>query len=398
MKLLFIQGGTRLKNDTESKWYTDGNLNNKVWQRYKSYCDELLIVLRKEDKVYDINHCKENFNEMDMKKIKLFPVYDLMRPKKRFFSLKYRKMVRDEIEKAVIECDKAIIRSAHNFYTLTAVNMCKKHKKDYLIEVAGYAFDGYWRHGTIFGKIVAIPYEILAKKAMRDTKYCVYVTNESLQKSYPCKYNTLGCSDVELNALDEKDLENKIKLLESKKEKIVLGTIGSVDLKLKGQHIVIEALHKLKNKGIDNFEYQLVGLGDSKYIDSLVKKYDLQKNVKIVGAMPHDEIFEWLENLDVYIQPSFQEGLCRAVVEAMSKACPIIVSNVGGNPELANPKYTFKRGNNKQLAGILEKLTTDSLVDEAKRSFSKAKEYDKSILDKKRDGFYQKFILNDGEK
>ena len=191
MKLLFIQGGTRLKEDTDGNLYTDGNLNNKVWERYKSYCDELLILLRKEEKKYSNSEANEKFNKLNIDdKVKVKPLIDLMKPKKRFFSFKYRKLVKKEIERNIKECDKAIIRSAHNFYTLTAIKLCKKYNKPYLIEVAGYAFDGYWGHGDLYGKIVAYPYELLAKKAMREAKYCVYVTNYSLQKSIPYK-NTI---------------------------------------------------------------------------------------------------------------------------------------------------------------------------------------------------------------
>lgn len=32
MKLLFVQGGTRIKKDTEGNFYTDGNFNLKVWK------------------------------------------------------------------------------------------------------------------------------------------------------------------------------------------------------------------------------------------------------------------------------------------------------------------------------------------------------------------------------
>lgn len=60
--------------------------------------------------------------------------------------------------------------------------------------------------------------------------------------------------------------------------------------------------------------------------------------------MPHDKIFEWLDTIDIYIQPSYQEGLCRSVVEAMSRACPVICSDACGERELANEKFIFKRG------------------------------------------------------
>ena len=393
MKLLFIQGGTRLKEDVEGNLYTDGNLNNKVWERYKGYCDKLIILLRTEEKKYSKSEAMEKFNELYVDdRIQVRPLVDLMKPKGRFFSFKYRKIVKNEIERSIQECDKAIIRSAHNFYTLTAIKLCKKYNKPYLIEVAGYAFDGYWGHGDLYGKLVAFPYEMLAKKAMRDSKYCVYVTNYSLQKRYPCKGKTLGCSDVELNKLENKDLQKKIEKIENK-NKFVLGTIGWVNLKLKGQHDVIKTINRLKKQGIDKFEYELVGLGDHEYLDKLIEKYNLEEDVRILGSKPHEEIFEWLENnVDIYIQPSYQEGLCRAVVEAMSKACPIIVSNAGGNPELANKRFVFKKGNKKQLKKILETLTNEDLINESKRSFFEANKYKKSDLDKKRNEFYMKFL------
>lgn len=395
MKLLFIQGGTRLKKDINGNYYTDGNLNNKVWERYKKYCDELIVVLRKDEKEYTTIEAVQKFNKLDLKSIKLYELYDLMKPKRRFFSFKYRKNVKKEIEKAVCECDKAIIRSAHNYYTLTAIKMCKKHNKPYLIEVAGYAFDGYWNHGDLYGKIVAVPYEILAKKAMRESNCCVYVTNYSLQERYKCYGNTLGCSDVELKELDEEKLCNKLNKFENNRkenQKLVLGTIGWIDLKVKGQQDVIKTLYKLKTKGIDKFEYHLVGLGNKEYLERLIKRYKLEDNVKLLGAMPHEEIFNWLNNVDIYIQPSYQEGLCRAVIEAMSCACPIIVSNAGGNPELANRKYVFKKGKIKELEKILNHISIDDLKEEAKRSFEVSKQYQKEILDKKRDEFYINFI------
>lgn len=391
MKLLFVQGGTRLKEDFDGNFYTDGNLNDKVWNRYKNYCDQLNILLRCEEKKYDKDYSKNNFNSINLEKVKIYKMHDLMRPKTRFFSIKYRNIVKKEIEEAVKNSDKAIIRSAHNFYTLNAIKFCKKYNKPYLIEVAGYAFDGYWGHGDLYGKIVAFPYELLAKKAMKNAHYCVYVTNYSLQKNYPCPGKTLGCSDVELNDLDINILENKLKKYVDGK-RIVLGTIGWVNLKLKGQHDVIKVLGRLKKQGIDKFEYQLVGLGNHDYLDRLIKKYGLEDNVKIIGPLPHTEVFKWLENIDVYIQPSYQEGLCRAVVESMSMACPIIVSNAGGNPELANEDYVFKKGNLKQLESILKRITIEDLKSEAKRSFEKAKEYDKKLLDKKRNDFYYEFL------
>jgi len=396
MKLTFIQGGTRLKQDNEGTWYTDGNFNDKVWERYKSYCDEFRVILRKEDKKYSKEVAQSKYNIVPLDKLKLFPVADLNRPMIRNLNLVLKKKVDKEIEEVIKTSDKVIIRSILNHYTLTALKYCKKYKKPYLIEVAGYAFDGYWSHGDLLGKLAAIPYEILVKVNMKKAPYSVYVTNEALQKRYPTNGRELGCSDVELRELDENILINKIdKYKNNDGKKIIMGTLGWVNLKTKGQHDVIKALYKLKTKGITNFEYQLVGAGDDTFLRGLIKKYNLEEIVHIVGGKTHEEVFTWLETIDLYIQPSYQEGLCRAIVEAMSKACPIIASNAGGNYELTSKKYIFKKGNVNQIVKILENITIDELIKESKRSFENSKDYQKEILDKKRDEFYREFI-NEG--
>ena len=47
MNLLFIQGGSRVRICENGIKYVDGNFNNDIWNRYKSYCTNLTIILRK---------------------------------------------------------------------------------------------------------------------------------------------------------------------------------------------------------------------------------------------------------------------------------------------------------------------------------------------------------------
>lgn len=85
--------------------------------------------------------------------------------------------------------------------------------------------------------------------------------------------------------------------------------------------------------------------------------------------------------------------MCRSIVEAMSRACPIICSDVGGNYELVSNQYLFKKGNSKELAAKLRKMVAlDEQLREAERSFEKAKKFDKYTLNEKRDAFYQMFV------
>ena len=91
--------------------------------------------------------------------------------------------------------------------------------------------------------------------------------------------------------------------------------------------------------------------------------------------------------MDVYVQPSRQEGLPRAVVEAMSRALPAIGTCVGGIPELLPPERLYASGDVRALAGIISGFTHKSLESEAQRNFAHAAEYARDVLDARREAF-----------
>ena len=84
--------------------------------------------------------------------------------------------------------------------------------------------------------------------------------------------------------------------------------------------------------------------------------------------------------------------MCRAIIEAMSRACPCIVSNVGGNPELIDERYIFKRQNIIDLLNKLVDIINNEMEEQAKVNFSNAKKYYKEYIDKLRNNFYESII------
>ena len=57
----------------------------------------------------------------------------------------------------------------------------------------------------------------------------------------------------------------------SQDSKIVLGTIGAVDVRYKAQEDVIRMMSELSKRGYNRFEYHLVGGGDTRYLKFLQK-------------------------------------------------------------------------------------------------------------------------------
>lgn len=357
------------------------DLPGEVWEkRYLNYCDSIKVIGRKDEVLFDPSDklSISSINRVD------FSCVDNETYVKRFLhNLRDSRHIRREIS----NCDFVICRGSWG------VKECKKTGIPYLVEVVGCDWDALWNHSWQ-GKIAALPRFIALKRAVRNAPYVLYVTKEFLQRRYPTLGIQAGISDVKLKPNDENALSHRLNKIAHKsiESKLIIGTTAAIDVKYKGQQFVIAALGKLKKQGITNIEYQLVGGGKADYLKNIAEKYDVLDQVVFKGLMPHEKVFEWLDSIDVYVQPSLQEGLPRAVVEAMSRGCPVFGAQTGGIPELMDPSFVFKRKNVHQIADMIKRFDQSCMTNEAKRSFQKAKDFNPEHLDSQRDAFYRSFI------
>lgn len=390
-KLLFIHDAEKIKEDEFDNLYTDGSYPSDIWDRYEIISSNITVVFKKDKKVYSKEEASKRFNIL-RKDIKYIELSDIMYSIKDFISLKKRKKNKSIIKNAVKECDYLIVRVPSK-YSYVAMDYAIMYSKPYIVEVVGCAWDSLWNYG-LKGKLLALPYFFSQKKHVKKANNLVYVSNYFLQNRYPSKGNQISCSDVILNSIDEKNLNKRIMKIDklNLKKRLVVGTMGGIDVTFKGQQYVIKAIKILKKKGID-IEYQIAGAGTGERLLKIAKKENVEGNFKILGSIPHDKVHEWLQSIDIYIQPSNQEGLCRSIIEAMSCACPIIASDAGGNPELINNKYIFKKKNVKQLVNRLEiMINKDEMINEAKNNFENSKKYDIRIINQCREQFFKDFI------
>ena len=106
---------------------------------------------------------------------------------------------------------------------------------------------------------------------------------------------------------------------------------------------------------------------------------------------------EYYDSLDIYVQPSKQEGLPRAVIEAMSRGCPVIGTSIAGIPELIPKVCLFRKGSEDEVARAVERMMKVDLKRLAKRNFNKSKEFSREKLIKKREAFYDLFLAEYGK-
>ena len=130
----------------------------------------------------------------------------------------------------------------------------------------------------------------------------------------------------------------------------VLLSVGEL-IKRKNHETVLKALSKLKNH---DFIYLICGRGIlAEYLQKQVKKLDLTDKVKFSGF--RKDIAEICKTADLFIFPSYQEGLPVALMEAMAVNLPAIASNVRGNRDLISKQNLFAPDDVNALVKLIEK-------------------------------------------
>ena len=105
----------------------------------------------------------------------------------------------------------------------------------------------------------------------------------------------------------------------------------------KGQLVLIEAAHRLTERGI-GFELVLAGDGPMRAeIEASIRRHKLQHRVRITGWISSAEVREQILAARVLVLPSFAEGLPIVIMEAMALQRPVISTFVAGIPELVQP-------------------------------------------------------------
>jgi len=371
----------------KDQYYSNGELSREMLSRYTSNFDEV-IVLTRQKKIDNLN---DKLSLSSIPRVEFIEVPNFKSINTYHKIIKARKILKNEIEMA--DCVIARVSSIG----LLAIGYAIKKNKPYIVEVTGCSWDTLWNYGNLQGKIVAPYYYFSTKKLVRKAQYVIYVTNKFLQRRYPTLGVTTACSNVMISDFNESIIEKRLKKIAHREQKIILGTIGALSSKYKGFDTVIKALPILRRKIGPNIEYRVLGGGNNQYLRELAIQHRVEDLIRFEGTIPSgNPVLNWLDNIDIYIQPSRAEGLPRSVIEAMSRGCPVIGSDVGGIPELLEGNCIFQKSNYKQLAEIIYQNAFNQgwLETKALRNFEEAKKYDKEKIELRRNDFFNRFITN----
>ena len=112
---------------------------------------------------------------------------------------------------------------------------------------------------------------------------------------------------------------------EFEKDKFNLLTVARFS-HAKGIDQGVEAIRLLRDRGINNIKWYIVGYGgDENKIRELITRYSLEDMIEILGKK--DNPYPYMKMCDLYMQPSRYEGKAVTVVEAQILAKPVLITN-----------------------------------------------------------------------
>lgn len=217
----------------------------------------------------------------------------------------------------------------------------------------------------------------IARRAFK-TVICAY----SQEGAYRRNFNTTNTLVIP-NARNVKKIAGEVESLKRKNKKegpFVITCVGRLAIQ-KNQKTLIDAFFRLSGKL--PVKLMLVGDGENRYeIEKYIKEI-CAENVIITGFTKN--IYGILAETDLFVLPSFDEGLPGALIEAMAAKIPCIASDIPGNNELiinAATGYLFPANDPLRLMDLMEFLLKNP--SECLRIAEKAyqhvlKEYNESV-------------------
>lgn len=139
----------------------------------------------------------------------------------------------------------------------------------------------------------------------------------------------------------------------------IIGSIGWLT-DIKGHRVLIEALGYLK----DEFpQAHVVIIGSGGQQQALLAQADslgLRDRTHLAGH--RDDIERCLAGMDCFVFPSLNEGMGRALIEAMAAGLPVVASRVGGIPAIVRHEENgllVEAGDARGLSEAVRRILTD---------------------------------------
>lgn len=263
----------------------------------------------------------------------------------------WRPDLRGKIHRAYAEFDPDVIHFADGRALYLGGLAARKHRaKTFTIRRIDYPIKKGWRGGFRYTRLC--DHTIAICNAIRQRLLTAGVPEDKITLVY--------------DGLDPKPWTGLREGREAARETLGIDqdaqviTLAGVLRPRKGQHILIDAFAKLATKYPKALLFLAGGGTEIERLRQQVEDRGLQGRVRVPG--PVKPVFDVYAASDVFVMPSFHEGLCNACLEASFAELPQVVSTAGGNAEIivdGETGYVVPKGDIDKLSEALERYLAD---------------------------------------
>jgi len=138
----------------------------------------------------------------------------------------------------------------------------------------------------------------------------------------------------------------------------------------KGIQYLLKAVPLIARQ-ISDFKVYIAGEGNyRRQLHFLVESLNVQRYVQFVGFLHN--VREFLQRLDLFVQPSRSESLGVAIIEAMSAGLPVVATRVGGIPEIITDNVSGLLVPSQNAEALAEAIVTLCRDSEMRKSMGAA--------------------------
>jgi glycosyltransferase involved in cell wall biosynthesis len=383
LKLLFVHD--HIFYTFEGSVYSTGGLPAKVWHRYLLVFGSIIVIGRNGGEL------NSNFEAKKLVKSDCPGVeFELLDN----FSSIIKSPVDifnwiSKINGILCDTDHLILRVPSHIAFLAFI-LSKRKKFKVITEVVDCPFDSNWYHGSLIRRLFSPVAFLLMRYLVSRSDYSIYVTKFFLQRRYPSSGITTYCSNVDI------DMTVDFPASGLNDDLLLIGMIGTLKGNLKGVQTAIQALPSIIKKN-SKVQLRVLGNGDPSRFIELAKSLGVEKYVFFDGSLPAGtRVMQWIDSLDIYIHPSFKEGLPRSLIEAMSRGKPCIASNIAGIPELIPNEWLIAPGDVLKLSKLILKISESKKLglELGKENIDRSKQYLSKTLNNRRNKFLNLVVSN----
>ncbi|MCA9459273.1 MAG: glycosyltransferase family 4 protein [Nanoarchaeota archaeon] len=270
-----------------------------------------------------------------------YPAFELISnyPFPKFWKLDFWKMFFSLYKK---DCDIVMTRTRFFFNSFLGTFFAKfklvnrkklihvEHGSSFVILDSNFKTKLAYFYDMLFGKLIFLISDKIVAVSQGSKKFVM--NNFNIKKKVEVVRRGVNF-DLILDVNEDKQLKLKYG------SKIIISYAGRL-IDGKGIQDVLKVLSQIE------YDFVFIIIGDGPYrskLEKLVFEYNLEKKVEFRGKLKYEKVISILKASDLFVHPSYSEGLPTAVLDAFFSGCKILATNVGGTYEILSKHWNSQR-------------------------------------------------------